>query len=284
MHRATPLNSSFRAYVAGGARATIPEVDDSKYMQESKGNFMSNEARSAIEAPQNYGFTSVAADATKDAQGKILQCAETFMQFMGGNRSFPTMGNMDDRRHRLWGLEKGDTAMFRQATDFLQTHFNKDGLFHTGPRDKTVRMQLIDQDSGQNQQGQQGSGAMGQLTFFDLMPDLAPTPRSLTPGTLDTSGGTTSGQTSQSGSSQLGQKSIYQKGQQSYRFVHCTKDESAAGGTNVRHYLSNNQGYYEVNEDKFVYLGALKPKGTWAKVLTTAGPCINTKGNLGPIP
>src|SRR6516162_7056794 len=74
MHRATPLNSSFRAYVAGGARATIPEVDDSKYMQASKGNFMSNEARSAIEAPQNYGFTSVAADATKDAQGKILQC------------------------------------------------------------------------------------------------------------------------------------------------------------------------------------------------------------------
>jgi hypothetical protein len=277
MHKATPNHSSFRAFVAGGARTTIPQVDDSKFMQESMGNFMSNEARKAIEAPQNYGFTSVVADATKDAMGKIKQCAETFTQFMGGNRSFPAMGNMDDRRHRLWGLEKGDTAFFRQATDFLQSHMNKDGLFHTGPRDKTVRLQLLDQDSGQTQQGP-GSGPGGHLTFFDLMPEMRTWPRPR-PIPLDGSGGAGSGGTDGQGQ-EMGQKAVYQKGQQSYRFVHCTKDESACGGTNVRHYLSDGKGYYEVNQDKNVYLGALASKGNFGKVVTTKGPCKNTKGNV----
>ena len=40
MHRATPLNSSFRSYVAGGARSVIDKIDDSKLMQEMAGNFM----------------------------------------------------------------------------------------------------------------------------------------------------------------------------------------------------------------------------------------------------
>jgi phage gp45-like len=112
MHRATPANSSFRGYVAGGARTTIPEVDDSKQMQESKGNFMANEQRSAIEAPQNYGFSSVVRAATKDAMGKIQQSAEGFVSFMGGNRSFPVMGIMDDRRFRPMGLKQGENSQY----------------------------------------------------------------------------------------------------------------------------------------------------------------------------
>jgi hypothetical protein len=125
-------------------------------MQESKGNFMVNEARSAIESPQNYGFTSVVRDAVKDAQGKITQSAETFVQFMGGNRSFPVFGNMDDRRYRLKELQKGDVAMF----DYLQhqLHMNNDGVFLTGRTDKKLKLQLgdppQDQQSNQKAQGQ----------------------------------------------------------------------------------------------------------------------------------
>jgi hypothetical protein len=125
-------------------------------MQESKGNFMANEARSAIESPQNYGFTSVVRDAVKDAQGKITQSAETFVQFMGGNRSFPVFGNMDDRRFRLKELQKGDVAMF----DYLQhqLHMNNDGVFLTGRTDKKLKLQLgdppQDQQSNQKAQGQ----------------------------------------------------------------------------------------------------------------------------------
>src|SRR5215475_6478641 len=147
MHRATPANSSFRAYVAGGARATVNTVDDTKLMQEHASDFMANESRGAIESPQNYGFTSVAAAATKDAAGKVIACAETFIQFIGGNRSFPVATNIDDRRHRLQNLAPGDVAMFRQALDFLQLHLNDAGGFFTAALDKTVRLQLLDKNS-----------------------------------------------------------------------------------------------------------------------------------------
>ena len=72
MHRATPLNSSFRAFSGGGTRSAIDTIDDSKLMQEMAGNFMNGESRKGVEAPQNYGFTSVVMPAIKDALGKII--------------------------------------------------------------------------------------------------------------------------------------------------------------------------------------------------------------------
>ena len=266
----------------------MPEVDDQKYMQESKGNFMANEKRKEIEAPQNYGFTSVAGDADKGKDGKMQDSAETFIQFMGGNRSFPVMQNMDDRRHRLWGLEKGDSASFRQATDMLQSHMNKDGMFHTGPRDKTVRMQLVDQDSGdqQKQQGQQGSGPNGQLTFFDLMPEERSFPPNMEVmegngiALLEASGGG-DGSQSQGGQQEKGQKSIYKKGQDSFRFCEVTKDKSRMGGDNVHLSLNDKETYVHCrSSDKHVYLGAEAEKKKFALVVTTAGPCKNVKGRI----
>jgi phage gp45-like len=192
MHRATPANSSFRAYVAGGARVTVPDVDDTKLMQESKGNFMANEKREKIESPQNYGFTSVVRDAIKDAQGKIQQSAETFVSFMGGNRSFPVFGNMDDRRFRLKELQKGDVAMF----DYLQHqfHLNTDGMFMTGRTDKKLKLQLVDPP----QDNQSGSAS---------------------PSARDaTSGGSGGGQSS----SAMGQKKRYD--QSTKQYVEVTKD------------------------------------------------------------
>src|SRR4029453_1659796 len=108
MHRATPLNSSFRAYSAGGGRATIDTIDDNKFMQESNNTGgMKGEKFPWMESPQNYGFTSVVADADKSSNpGGITGSAEGFLSFMGGNRSFPVMGVMDDRRHRLMNLAK----------------------------------------------------------------------------------------------------------------------------------------------------------------------------------
>ena len=161
MHRASPSNTSFRAFSGGGTRSAVDIIDDLKLMQEHAGNFMAGESRKGIEAPQNYGFTSVVMPAIKDALGKITDSAEAMVSFMGGNRSFPVAGVMDDRRHRLFGLQPGDVGMFRTALDKLQFHFSKDGGFLTGPRDKTVRMQLLDEDSGQQQQQQGGAGAGG---------------------------------------------------------------------------------------------------------------------------
>jgi phage gp45-like len=234
MHRATPLNTSFRAYVAGGARATIPSVDDSKLMQESAGNFMANEQRTGIEAPQNYGFTSVVMDATKDAAGKIIASAESFISFMGGNRSFPVVGAMDDRRHRLINLAKGDVAMFRTVADKLQMHMNTSGWFATGPRDKTMRIQMLDEDSGQQQQSQASGHQMGLLDA--------------------SSGGLSTGSQSTGQQQDKGQKARYQDAQKSFRYVELTKDKTVASGTEVHLKDANGATQVQVISGK-VYLG-----------------------------
>ena len=270
MHRATPLNSSFRGYTAGGTRSAVDSIDDSKLMQEHSGNFMSGESRQGIEAPQNYGFSSVVMGATKDALGKITDSAEAVISFMGGNRSFPVAGVMDDRRHRLKGLDPGDSAMFRTATDYLQMHFSKDGGFWTAALDKTVRMALIDKNSGQQQQGGGGSGSSGASAAL-----------------LDSGGGGAGSGSGAGGSGaagqqqQKGQTAVKDDNQKSKRFVHVTKDEAAISGTNVRGYLDDGKAYYEVNSDKKFYCGAKKGDGQFALVVTLKGPAKNVMGKIG---
>jgi hypothetical protein len=277
MHRATPINSSFRAFVAGGARATIPEVDDSKWMQETKFNASYNESNQTgknVEAPQNFGFTSVVMDAVKDATGKIQSCAETFVQYIGGNRSFPVMQNMDDRRHRLTDMLKGDSGMFSTVGRMLQSHLNQDGMFHTGPRDKTVRMQLVDKDSQDDNQIQQGQvrtmlrrAGVSQQEIDRVMP-------------LDTSGGGGGG-SSGGGDQEMGQKSLYKDGQQSFRFVDVTKDKTRMGGTQCHMMLDDNKTYVHAHSDKNVYVGAEAGKATFDFLVTLSGPCVNSKGKIG---
>jgi len=112
MHRQTPLTSAFVGYSSGGARALVDAADDMTGMQEMKGSMMFGEARQRVESPQNYGFTSVVLPAKKDKDGKIEEAAEAYISFLGGNRSFPVAGVMDDRRHRPWGLKPGENAQY----------------------------------------------------------------------------------------------------------------------------------------------------------------------------
>ena len=167
VHRSTPLINAFRSYVSGGARSVVASVDDSKLMQEMAGGFLAGESRQGVEAPQNYGFTSVTMDADEMLQNAAGMAAkasgfasaltkmsgmwpETFISFIGGSRAFAVAGNIDDRRHRLFNLAKGDVAMFRTKQDQLQLHLTTDGGFFSGPDSKTVRMQLV---PAQQQQG-----------------------------------------------------------------------------------------------------------------------------------
>ena len=163
MHRATPANSSFRGYVAGGARAIVLEVDDTKLMQEHKSNFLWNEQRDKIETPQNYGFTSVCMDADADGQGNVTSCAETIITFVGGNRTLGVAGPMEDRRHRLNSLEKGDVAMYRTKDDRQQLHMVKSdkytGTFLSTRNDMTWRYALVPKPQQQDQQQQSGADA-----------------------------------------------------------------------------------------------------------------------------
>jgi Bacteriophage Mu Gp45 spike protein len=146
MHRATPNSTSLRAYNSGGTRGVVDTIDDNKLMQEHSGTQMANESRGAIESPQNYGFTSVNLPADKDGQGNITGGPETFYSYMGGGRSFPIPGPIDDRRHRLRGLSPGDSAMHRGKDDDMQIHLAGDGMYHSAPQ--MVRLQLVPQGSG----------------------------------------------------------------------------------------------------------------------------------------
>jgi phage gp45-like len=269
MHRATPLNSSMRGYCGGGARSCVDQADDTKLMQEMAGNFMANETRSGVEAPQNYGFTSVVFDAEKGQDGKIQACAETFIGFMGSNRSLPVTGNMDDRRHRLYKLEKGDTAMFRGRGDKQQFHMTQDGGFWTAPQDKTVRMQLVQQDSESNATVQQGGGSGSSGG------GAAPSTRDATSGSNGSSG------SSQQGGQQRGQQALYKQGQQSPLFVEVTKAKTRISGATAHMALDDGNTYVHCNTDKNVYLGAEAGKAAFDFVVTLSGPSVNTKAKIG---
>ena len=113
-----------------------------------------------VEAPQNYGFTSVVMPATKGQSGEIDECAEGFMSYFGGNRSSNFCSVMDDRRYRLKELVQGNVAMFDHLQH--QLHFNDDGMFMTGRTDKKMKFQLADPPQDNQQSGQSSGGSGGQ--------------------------------------------------------------------------------------------------------------------------
>jgi len=276
VHRATAGNSSFRGYSAGGTRSAISGADDTTQMQEFAGNFMSGEARKAMETIQNFGHTSVVLDAIKDKLGKMVGSAETMISFMGGNRSFPVGGSTDDRRHRLNGLEKGESGLFGTQGMKQQLHVSTDGMFSSVPQDKTMRMALLDEDSekdgdSQSFQQQQSSGggsaaaAVSGRDFLETDKDgvthfmhidkhgLLHKFRSIFPlgisnyshvVALADSGGGAGGSGGAGGGSgmKMGQKSLKDKNQKAGRFIDITKDKSRMAGKIVQLIMASSSG------------------------------------------
>jgi phage gp45-like len=254
MHRATPSNTSFRSYVAGGARTTVSKMDDSKLMQEATANFMKGETRSAIESPQNYGFTS--ANFGEDDSGS----AESAVHFMGGNRSFPVMGPVDDRRHRLKGLGEGDTAMHRGKDDAMQIHLTSDGMYHSAPQ--MVRCQLVPAGSSASAPPQQ----QPQATQLD-------------------EGGSSGGgqQSQQSQNKPSGQQAVAGAGADSSDFMHVKSAEARlSSGKKVRLSTSKDDDdvLHESSSGKD-YVGGTPDQHKFSKILTLAGPSVNGMGRIG---
>jgi hypothetical protein len=235
VHRATPANSSFRAYSAGGARALLQKVgealpvDDLKGVQEIAASFMKGEARKGIEHAQQYGFTSLPFDPDEAKDGKPGLGPETFISFIGGNRSFPSAGPVDDRRHRMKGLEKGDVALFGGKDTGQQFHMNGIGTFLSAfaGAGKKLRFQL--------QKKEQSGGQAGASTFAEG----------------DASGG------QQAGAKELGQRPVYKA--ESAAYLEVTDD----GTTNVNkaHEMSTPEGVAVIIRDGVVFLGGDPQKG-----------------------
>jgi phage gp45-like len=239
MHRATPLNTSFRAYSAGGARGVIGAVDDTKLMQEVTGHFLQGEKRNGIEAPQNYGFISVNMPPDMDGSGNITGSAEHFTSFIGGSRSFPVAGIIDDRRHRLKGLDQGDVAMFRTAQDQLQLHLASSGGYWSSPDSKKLRMQLI---PAQQQSGGAQTRAAGG-------------------GSAAGSGG--------SGAQQKGQAPVYTQDSQQFFELNSTMTQIV---NKAHQFLLQDQSKgIEIANDSNVYLGAKSGAGQFLRVMLEDG-------------
>jgi len=243
MHRSNPYDIAFRGYSSGGARTLIDTIADEHLMQETVNpTGMKGESWPSSEAPQNYGFTSVVADARKSGNpGIIQQAAEGFMSFIGGNRSFPVAGVMDDRRHRLLNLAKdaakGATALFG-LKEWGQQFLNTDtGMFMTGNTEKKMRFQLVENKNGQTQQQQPGqklarsfrskSGVEFDIETFEIT------------ARAGDGGGQTNSDGTQGQSKPTGQKTLHKEDSSTY--VDMTKDavHTLRGNGNVN--VTDNQ-------------------------------------------
>jgi hypothetical protein len=234
MHRATPANSSFRAYSAGGARALLQKVgdalpvDDLKGVQEIAASFMKGEARKGIEHAQQYGFTSLPFDPDEAKDGKPGLGPETFISFIGGNRSFPSAGPVDDRRHRMKGLEKGDVALFGGKDTGQQFHLNGVGTFLSAfaGAGKKLRLQL--------QQKSTSGGQGGASTFAEG----------------DAAGGA-------GAKEEMGQRPVYKN--ESAAYLEVTDDGTK--NVNKSHEMSTPDDVAVIIRDGQVYLGGDPAKG-----------------------
>jgi phage gp45-like len=250
LHRATPANSNFRAFSAGGARALISKIDDSKLMQEIAGSFMKGEARKAVEHAQQYGFTAVPFDADEGEDGKPGLGPECFVSFIGGNRSFPTAGPIDDRRHRMKGLEKGDVGLFRGKDDGQQFHMNGIGSFLSTYPGKKLRMQIVQKA----QEAAQGGARAVALA--------------------EGGGGGNGGQAGANGQQKpTGQKPVYKNESAAFFEV----DDAGTKSVNKAHEISLPDGTAVIVRDGQVYLGGDPAKGhTFEKVMLADGsPSLN---------
>jgi hypothetical protein len=244
MHRATPVNSSFRAFSAGGARALLAKVggakgivDDLKNMQEIGATFMKGEARKGIEHAQQYGFTSLPFDPDEGKDGKPGLGPETFISFIGGNRSFPSAGPVDDRRHRMKGLSPGDVALFGGKDTGQQLHMNGIGTFMSAfaGAGKKLRLQLQKKE-------EQSGGQGGASTFAEG----------------DAAGG--QGEAKK----ELGQKPVYKNESTAFFEV----EDDGTKSVNKAHEISLPDGTAVIVKDGQVYLGGDPAKGhQFAKVL-----------------
>lgn len=88
------------------ARAVVRRADDSAKMQLLQVDVLTDETRDEVERVQNYGFTSAPFDG-----------AEAVVLFVGGRRDHGLAVAVDDRRHRMTGLQPGEVAVYTDEGD-----------------------------------------------------------------------------------------------------------------------------------------------------------------------
>jgi phage baseplate assembly protein V len=86
------------------ARAVVQLVDDEAKLQMLQLGVLADETRDQVERVQNYGFTCVP-----------LRGAEAVVLFVDGRRDHGLVVAVDDRRHRMAGLQPGEVAVYNHV-------------------------------------------------------------------------------------------------------------------------------------------------------------------------
>lgn len=89
-------------------RGIVKAVDDSAPLQRLQVSLLNGEIRDELTRCQNYGFTSVP---QPDAESVVL--------FSGGDRGNGVVIAVDDKRHRIRGLAKGEVAIYTDEGDTI---------------------------------------------------------------------------------------------------------------------------------------------------------------------
>lgn len=271
MHRQSPLTAGFVGYSGGGARALVDTIDDETGMQEMKGSFMKGEARGRIESPQNYGFTSVVLPAKKGKDGQIEECAEAYISFLGGNRSFPVAATMDDRRHRPWGLKPGENAQYDDIGQM--TLMRRNGLY---------LLTLDSEDESQSQSGGAKAESGGQKKKVERMVSLRHVekkkqerPKGKSQGGQggDSGGGATAGTLAESGGGQSNGKDHKHEGETVNTEVRATKNkiEILDGETVVAVYSKQDKSWTFTAKNKLTVRCSDGPTEIWGKPIKFNG-------------
>jgi hypothetical protein len=280
MHRSTPAMTSFLGWAAGGSRGLIKGIQDQFGVQTMTGSFNFGESKetnqqgAGLEAMQNYGTTSVPMPPEMGKDGQIEKSAETIINFLGGNRSFPMAGPTEDRRHRLKNLKPGDVAMFDHLQQ--QFHFNGKGSFLTGVAGKVIRMALAEVKKKGGGQGGSGAQARGLKTRAVGVAVRADDP---VISLFDTEGAPAAADTgTSSASTENGQEARNESESTQYTEVGPEKTEQV----NKEHRITLPDKEIGVQVvDGSVYLGGLKDKHQFAKVKTVSGPAMNVYARIG---
>ncbi|MCA1419497.1 phage baseplate assembly protein [Bradyrhizobium sp. BRP23] len=181
MRFGSPIETSFRSFMSI-FRATVNNVADKHMMQETSIDGFHSHKRKNIEAPQNYGFSSVVMPRDgKQGQGGGYanddiggEAAEAIMLSAGGMSHYIAVV-MDDRRHRPRVMPPGSSAQYGPNTDhgraltYIKPSSKDDkegGVFMIVPHpDEYVSMRHINSKKQpkpkKQQQDQQGGGSAG---------------------------------------------------------------------------------------------------------------------------
>jgi phage baseplate assembly protein V len=87
-------------------RGILRLVDDTAGLQIVQVSLLAEETRGQVERVQQYGLTS-----------HPLPGADVVLLAIGGSRDHPVAAAIDDRRHRLTGLQPGEVALYTDEGD-----------------------------------------------------------------------------------------------------------------------------------------------------------------------